>query len=148
MRTGGPEWTRSPNSRGLKKALISSRAFCCRAGRLGRFCLRWLEPGSCGNEGFVGSCGGMGGCSCRAGRGSQGGCAGAPWQLLGTARWEISKRESPRNADCTEQLLPALRLFPGGSFMCWDCQNEIFSQFPARGKLKKRTFSLIRSKAK
>lgn len=44
--------------------------------------------------------------------------AGAPWQLLGTARWEISKRESTRNAHSTEQLLPAVRLFPGGNFMC------------------------------
>lgn len=78
------------------------------------------------------SCGGMAGCSCRAVSG-----AGAPWQLLGEARWVISKRDSTRNADFTEQLLRTVRLFPGGSFMCWDYQNEIFSRFPVRGKLKK-----------
>lgn len=98
----------------------------------------------------MGSCGGMAGCSCRAGPEGRavsgepgrlcGRGAGTPWQLLGKARWVISKRESTRNADFTEQLLHAVRLFPGGSFICWDCRNEIFPQFPVRGKFKKGFF--------
>lgn len=75
---------------------------------------------------------------------SQAGCAGhragEPLQLLGKPRWAISKRESTKNVDFTEQLLGAVRLFPAGSFTCWDCQNEIFSQFPVHGKLKKKYF--------
>ena len=84
---------------------------------------------------------------------SQDGCvgrrAGDPRQLLGPPGWAISERESIKSIDFTEQLLDAVRLFPAGSFTCWDCQNEIFSQFPVHGKLKKKNiFCLIQSKTK
>lgn len=58
--------------------------------------------------------------------------SGEPWQPW----WMIRKRESTKNVDFTQQLLGAVKLFPGGSFTCWDCPNEKFSQFPVRGKLK------------
>lgn len=133
--TGGPGL---PIAKALRKSHVPGfPSFCCRAERIGRFCLHRLEAESCGNEGLVASCGVMGGCSAGQDRGgravSREPGAGTPWQLLGKARWVISKRESARNVDFTEQLLCAVRLFPGGNFMCWDCQNEI-SPFQVHGK--------------
>lgn len=94
-----------------------------------------------GNWGVAAGAGvGRQGCGLASPAGCAGHRAGEPLQLLGEPRWVISKRESTRNVDFTEQLLGAVRLFPGGSFTCWDCQNEIFSQFPVRGKLKKKDF--------
>lgn len=132
--TGGPGCTRTPNNRGPKKAT------CSRASQLsGSVSIGWslkavemreLRPFV---EEWLGGASGLWAGS----QGSRGGTGLGCLAAAGESKVGDQQAWKYRNADFTEQLLPAVRLFPGGSFMCWDCQNEIFSQFPVRGKLKK-----------